>query len=176
MALLDDLRDRLRDLDQVVVAFSGGADSALLAWVAHATLGPGRVAAVTAVSPSLAGLEHRDCAALATEWGLRWSEVFTDEMHNAAYQRNEADRCFWCKDALMDAVAPLTASDGARAGATWRHAGALSGRALRALCRRRGRGPAQGSRASHAVPARGREGDPVRRVVARGGGDRAACG
>src|SRR3954471_13664325 len=113
------LRNRLEDLAPVVVAFSGGADSAFLAWVAHDTLGPERATSVTAVSPSLAGFEHQDCAALAAEWGLDWLEVITDEMHNAAYQRNDADRCFWCKDALMDAVAPLTAVAGARPGATF---------------------------------------------------------
>ncbi len=107
------LRDRLEGLDQVVVAFSGGADSAFLAWVAHDTLGPERVTAVTAVSPSLAGFEHDDCAALAEEWGLRWVEVHTDEMTQAAYQRNDGDRCFHCKDALMDAVLPLAETEGA---------------------------------------------------------------
>jgi uncharacterized protein len=107
------LRQRLVDLGEVVVAFSGGADSSLLAWVAHDTLGPQRATAVTAVSPSLAGLEHDDCRALAAEWGLTWREVETDEMANAAYQRNDLDRCFWCKDALMDAVEPIVAVAGA---------------------------------------------------------------
>jgi pyridinium-3,5-biscarboxylic acid mononucleotide sulfurtransferase len=107
------LRQRLVDLGEVVVAFSGGADSSLLAWVAHDTLGPQRATAVTAVSPSLAGLEHDDCRALADEWGLTWREVETDEMANAAYQRNDLDRCFWCKDALMDAVEPIVATAGA---------------------------------------------------------------
>ena len=107
------LRDRLHDLDRVLVAFSGGADSALLAWVAHDTLGPERAAAVTAVSPSLAGFEHEDCAALAREWQLRWIEVHTDEMADAAYQRNDTDRCFRCKDALMDAVVPLARTEAA---------------------------------------------------------------
>lgn len=101
------LRGRLRDLDRVAVAFSGGADSAFLAWVAHDTLGPDRASAVTAVSPSLAGLELEDCRALADEWGLTWHQVATDEMDNAAYRRNDTDRCFWCKDALMDAVEPI---------------------------------------------------------------------
>ena len=59
----------------MVVAFSGGADSAFLAWVAHDTLGPSACSAVTAVSASLAGEEAADCAALAEEWGLRWTTV-----------------------------------------------------------------------------------------------------
>ena len=71
----------------VVVAFSGGADSAFLAWVAHDTLGAERVRCVTAVSPSLAGDERADCAALATEWGLRWSEVETDELSHDRLRR-----------------------------------------------------------------------------------------
>jgi len=107
------LRDHLHELDRVLVAFSGGADSALLAWVAHDTLGPERAAAVTAVSPSLAGFEHKDCAALAREWDLRWIEVHTQEMADAAYQANDTDRCFHCKDALMDAVSPLAEAQAA---------------------------------------------------------------
>ena len=108
------LRDRLTELDRVVVAFSGGADSAFLAWVANDTLGA-RATAVTAVSPSLAGLEHDDCRLLAEEWGLDWREVHTDEMENASYRENDADRCFWCKDALMDAISPLVDDVGATA-------------------------------------------------------------
>jgi pyridinium-3,5-biscarboxylic acid mononucleotide sulfurtransferase len=107
MADLDRLRRRLEDLDRVVVAFSGGADSAFLAWVAHHTLGPERARAVTAVSPSLAGAERDDCAALAAEWGLRWSTVATDELADPRYSANDGERCFHCKSALMDALAPL---------------------------------------------------------------------
>ena len=81
MADLAALRARLRQLDRVVVAFSGGADSAFLAWVAHDTLGrDGAARAVTAVSPSLAPAELEDCASLAREWDLQWSTVRTDEL------------------------------------------------------------------------------------------------
>jgi pyridinium-3,5-biscarboxylic acid mononucleotide sulfurtransferase len=92
---------------ELVVAFSGGADSAFLARVAHDTLGPERVRAVTAVSPSLAAAELEDCRGLAAEWGLRWSTVETDEMERAAYRVNDAERCYHCKSALMDALEPL---------------------------------------------------------------------
>jgi uncharacterized protein len=101
------LRDRLRSLERVVVAFSGGADSAFLAWVAHDTLGPDAALAVTAVSPSLAAAERQDCAALAGEWGLQWTEVETAELERAAYVANGSDRCAHCKTELMDVVAPL---------------------------------------------------------------------
>ncbi len=110
---IDALRSRLRQLAPVIVAFSGGADSSFLAHVSHETLGPEQALCITAVSPSLAGFEEDDCRALAAEWGLHWSEVTTDEMANAAYRRNDGDRCYWCKDALMDALEPLAAERGA---------------------------------------------------------------
>ena len=108
---LGSLRRGLSSLERVVVAFSGGADSALLAWVANDTLGRGAVVAATAVSPSLAPEEKRDCAELAAEWGLRWQAVVTDEMDDAAYVANDGLRCAHCKSALMAALAPLAAAE-----------------------------------------------------------------
>tara|TARA_B100000579_G_scaffold352630_1_gene307070 strand:- start:4934 stop:5728 length:795 start_codon:yes stop_codon:yes gene_type:complete len=104
---LEALRTNLRGLQRVLVAFSGGADSAFLAWVANDTLGSDVVQCFTAVSPSLAQSELDDCASLAAEWGLNWSPVKTAEMDNAAYRVNDADRCFHCKSALMDVVEPI---------------------------------------------------------------------
>jgi uncharacterized protein len=107
-ANIDVLRGVLRDHGSLVVAYSGGADSAFLAAVAHQVLRD-RMVAVTAVSPSLAAAERGDAAAFAAERGFRHVEVETDEVERAAYRANDGDRCYWCKDALMDALAPLAA-------------------------------------------------------------------
>ena len=109
-AKLEALHDELLRIERVVVAFSGGADSAFLAAVAHRTLGEG-AHAVTAVSPSLAGAERDDCEALSVEWGLRWTPVETHELERAAYRVNDPDRCFHCKAELMDVVGPIAAAE-----------------------------------------------------------------
>ncbi len=90
----------------VIVAFSGGVDSALLAKVAHDVLGEKALAA-TAVSPSLADRELEHCRDFAKDWGLRWVEVETHEMERESYRKNNFDRCYWCKDSLMEGLLGL---------------------------------------------------------------------
>lgn len=105
---LDRLREALRSLGAVVVAFSGGTDSALLAYVAHDVLGV-RAVAVTAISPSLPEDERAHCERLAQEWGIAWVGRVTDELANPDYVANAGDRCYWCKAELMDVIAPVAA-------------------------------------------------------------------
>lgn len=107
---LDRLEAVLTELGSVVVAFSGGADSAFLAAVAHRVLGEERTLCVTAVSPSLASDDEGHCRSLAAEWGLRWRTVETSEMADQLYVANGADRCARCKEALMVALGPLAES------------------------------------------------------------------
>jgi uncharacterized protein len=94
------------------VAFSGGADSALLAAVAFEVLGS-RSLAVTAVSPSLPEHERAAARDFARARGLPHLEACTDEMQRPEYVRNGADRCFHCKSALMDTLTPLAEAMGA---------------------------------------------------------------
>jgi uncharacterized protein len=107
------LCDELGRHERLVVAFSGGADSALLAFAATSVLGPDQVLCATAISPSLAEDDRRETEVLAAEWGLRYHPVKTDELENPDYQANGLDRCYFCKSALMDALGPIASVEGA---------------------------------------------------------------
>lgn len=112
---LEALRARLDEIGPVVVAWSGGADSSLLAWVAREVHGRDGAHCVTAVSPSLPADELDDCRRLAEEWGLSWEVVETDELDRPEYRVNGADRCAHCKHALFDALEPIATRHGATA-------------------------------------------------------------
>ncbi len=103
-ALLDQKENRLfavlRDLRRVMVAYSGGTDSAYLAWAAHRTLGDQAVA-ITADSASIPSSHKRDAEEFARLCGFRHEYVETREFDNPDYVRNAPDRCFHCKDELF---------------------------------------------------------------------------
>jgi pyridinium-3,5-biscarboxylic acid mononucleotide sulfurtransferase len=115
---LEALRAGLRRIGPMVVAFSGGADSAFVAWVATEALGADHVLCVTAVSPSLAPEELADCRSLAAEWGLRFAEVPTDELADPDYSANDGSRCYHCKTSLLEALGPVAAAENGGRGAT----------------------------------------------------------
>lgn len=101
------LVDVYEQVGPMVVAFSGGVDSAFLAVSAAGVLGRDAVRAVTAVSPSLGADELEHCTRLAGDWSLDWSTVTTDEIDDPRYVANDSDRCYWCKSHLMDGLVPL---------------------------------------------------------------------
>jgi len=103
---LQALEARLLELDSLMVAYSGGVDSAYLAATAHRILGS-RMIAVIADSPSLARRDFDSACAFARAQGMPLHIIATDELDRPEYARNDFNRCFHCKDELFDVMGSL---------------------------------------------------------------------
>ena len=114
LAGLEALQQRLAGLDSLLVAYSGGVDSAFLAATAHRVMG-GRMLAVLADSASLALRDLAEAQAFALEQGIPLRMVETRELEQPEYARNDANRCFHCKDELFSTMQALGVSLGFKA-------------------------------------------------------------
>jgi uncharacterized protein len=108
------LIDSLSSLDSLLIAFSGGADSAYLAWAAHTALGD-RASSVTALSASFSRHDRQQAERFIRETGIRHEFIETHEFQNPLYVANNADRCYHCKDELFDRMEALATARNFRA-------------------------------------------------------------
>ncbi len=102
---------RLAEISSLIVALSGGADSAYLAWAAHEALGA-RALSVTALSPSYSAHDRAIVEEFVSKLGVRHEFIETHEMDNPAYRANASDRCYFCKDELFSALDVLAHARG----------------------------------------------------------------
>jgi uncharacterized protein len=93
------LRKLFRELDSVIVAYSGGVDSSYVAYVANAELGP-RAVCITGQSASLPAYQRREIEETVQRFGFNHEIIQTEELENDGYRANNSDRCFFCKDEL----------------------------------------------------------------------------
>ena len=111
MKKIEILRASLREFDRVIIAYSGGVDSAFLLRVAHEELGA-RAQAMIGVSPSLLPEEHEAAKALAAQIGAPLREVETHEIEDENYAANPTNRCYFCKSELWSVLEKLAQNEG----------------------------------------------------------------
>ena len=110
-AKYEKLQTDIRALQRVVVAFSGGVDSSLVAYVAAQTLGANALA-VTSGSKSLKRSDLALAEELAERWGMQHRVIATDEVAKPEYRANPINRCFYCKTSLYEALSGIAAEEG----------------------------------------------------------------
>jgi uncharacterized protein len=105
------LQEGLKKAQSLIVAYSGGVDSAYLAYAAHRALGD-RMLAVTALSASYSAGDRREAEAIVARCNFPHEFITTDELSNPAYRANSPERCYFCKDELFDRLDELAAKRG----------------------------------------------------------------